>query len=91
MAPTSDSNARTSKSAGCARDTCTDPPFPVSDFIRDYVAYLDSWPITAMQMDGGSRYVLHVHFRRNLGTAVGAWKKKWWHLSGRGAVICRSV
>lgn len=43
-----------------------------------------------MWMNVESRSVWDVRFGGNWNTAVGAWKKRWWHWGGRVSSICRN-
>lgn len=76
---------------GCLGDICADPPVPVSDFICKYGAYLDSQRFAALCMNGESACVWNIRFRRNRGTAMGAWQMRWLLWGGHGASTCRRV
>lgn len=66
-------------------------PFPVSDFTRDYGAYINSWSFAVIHMNEDSAYVWDVRFQCDRDPAVGAWQKRWWHWSGRDASVCGCI
>lgn len=72
-------------------DPCVDQLFPVSEYIRNYGAYVDMWQFAGMRMNGNSMTVWDGRYSRNRDTAVGASRKQWWYSSVRGATNCRFV
>lgn len=74
------------KSEDCSRDTGTDHPFLVSNFICEYDAYLDSRRVAPIWMTENSESMLDVRFQHICSfVGWGGWKKRWWHWGGRGA------
>lgn len=93
ISPLSGGNAGSglSRSSGRLRDTRADPPFPISDLMRNFGAYLLSRQLAAMRIKGDRTSVWDVRFWRNCDAALGARKKKWSDWGGPGAFNCRCV
>lgn len=85
-----DARAGASSSAGLSRDSRPDPVSEVGEFIYKY-DYPDPHRLVAMWMNGDSASVWYIGLCDSRDTAVGVYKKRCWHLGGRGASICRFV